>query len=103
MAENNDDFFSKFSRFADKTMKTLESTGKTAWDRLDVEKQKAEIRSEINANQRELSSAYEKLGKEYYEKEKNGSPIEDQQDLFDLIQNKTKSMDVLKEKLKQFD
>lgn len=102
MSENNDDFSRKFSIFADKAKKSVESAGKTAWNRLDVEKQKAELKTQINSNQKELASAYEKLGREYYDHENNGNSIDDQQDLFDLIREKTKTIDLLKDKLSQF-
>lgn len=102
MSENNDDFSEKFSIFADKAMKSMKSAGKSAWNRLDTEKQKAELKSQISSSQKELACAYEKLGREYYEMKTNGTAIEDEQDLFHLIQEKTKSIELLNEKLKQF-
>lgn len=101
MSENNDDFSRKFSKFADKAVKSVQSAGKTAWNRLDTEKQKAELKAQISSNQKELDSAYEKLGREYYLKETEGTPVADQDDLFEIVRSKTKAIELLKEKLDQ--
>lgn len=102
MSENNDDFSRKFSMFADKAKKSMESAGKSAWNRLDVEKQKAELKAQISSNQKELSCAYEKLGWEYFEMKTDGTAMTDENDLSDLIREKKKTIDLLNEKLKQF-
>lgn len=80
----------------------MESAGKSAWDRLDTEKQKAELKAQISSNQKELSCAYEKLGREYFEMKTNGAAMNDEKDLSDLIREKTKTIDLLRDKLKQF-
>ena len=46
-------------------MDTISTTGKKVMDTFDLEKKKAEIRSEIGHNSRDLSKAYEKLGRDY--------------------------------------
>lgn len=101
MSENNDDFSRKFSMFADKAMKSMESVGKSAWNRLDTEKQKAELKAQISSNQKERDCAYEKLGREYYAMKTEGTAVQDEQELSDLIQEKTKTIDLLNEKLKE--
>ena len=55
MSENNNDDFSKqMNEFLDKAVKTVQDCGKKAADRLDLEKQKAGIRSEIGHTKKVL-------------------------------------------------
>ncbi len=84
---------------ADKAVKMLQDSGSKVINILDTEKQKAEIRSEIGHNARDLSKAYEKLGRDYYNMKKTGEAIEGEKDAFDLISSKEKIIELLNEKL----
>lgn len=96
---SGDEFSKQFSSFIDSAVKSAQDLGKKAADRLDKEKQKAEVRSEIGHNSRELSKAYEKLGRAYYEFKENNTVISEEKDTFDLIRSKEKLIELLNEKL----
>ena len=67
MSENKEkDFTERFNTLKDEALKAMKETTETVLKKLDTEKRKAEIRSEIGHNARELSKAYEKLGREYF-------------------------------------
>ena len=67
MSENKEkDFTERFNTLKDEALKAMRETTETVLKKLDTEKRKAEIRSEIGHNARELSKAYEKLGREYF-------------------------------------
>ncbi len=102
MSENrnsNDDFERKLNEFADQAYRKITETGKVLTDRFNVEKEKAQIRSEIGHNTRDLSKAYEKLGRQYYEKVVAGQEMVGEKDTFDLIRSKEKLIELLTEKL----
>ena len=94
-----DQFEEKVNQFVDKAAKTIEKGGKSLLEKLDVEKQKAQIRSEIGHNSRDLTKAYEKLGRDFYAAQVTGIPMEDQTSAFDLIRAKEKLIELLNDKL----
>ena len=94
-----DDFNTKLNDFVDKASKAIQDGGRKALDRLDLEKQKSEIRSEIGHNSRDLTKAYEKLGRAYFEAKERGGAVEGEAGLLDLIRSKEKVIQLLHEKL----
>ena len=94
-----DQFEEKVNKFVDKAAKTIEKGGKNLFEKLDVEKQKAQIRSDIGHNSRDLTKAYEKLGRDFYAAQVTGIPMEDQTKTFDLIRAKEKLIELLNDKL----
>lgn len=98
-----DDFNTKVNDFVDKAAKTLEEGGRSLLGRLEIEKQKAEIRAEIGHNSRDLTKAYEKLGRDYYAAKVTGRVMTDDANTFDLIRSKEKVIELLNEKLTQLD
>lgn len=100
---NGDDISKQFNDFINSAVKVTQDFGKKAATRLDQEKQKAEVRSEIGHNSREVSRAYEKLGREYYEFKENNTEMKDETDTFDLIRSKEKLIELLNEKLDSFE
>ncbi len=94
-----DDFNAKLNDFVDKASKAIQDGSRKALDRLDLEKQKSEIRAEIGHNSRDLTKAYEKLGRAYYAFKENGSFPEGTDGTLDLIRSKEKVLQLLHEKL----
>ncbi len=95
----SEDFNSKVNEFVDKAAKSIEEGGKSLLSRLEIEKKKAEIRSEIGHNSRELSKAYERLGREFFMAKEAGRAYSDENDLFDRIRSKERTIELLNEKL----
>ena len=94
-----DDFNTKVNDFVDKAAKTLEEGGRSLLGRLEIEKQKAEIRAEIGHNSRDLTKAYEKLGRAYFDAKEKGTAVEGEAGILDLIRSKEKVLQLLPEKL----
>ena len=82
---------------------TLEETGKKFVGTLESEKKKAEIRSEIGHNTRELTKAYEKLGREYYAAKTAGHDLAKDNETFDLIKTKEKVIELLGQQLENME
>ena len=80
-------------------MDTISTTGKKVMDTFDLEKKKAEISSEIGHNSRDLSKAYEKLGRDYYTAKMAGHDLSSNNETFSLIRSKEKVIELLNEKL----
>ena len=78
---------------------TMEETGKKVVGTLESEKKKAEIRSEIGHTDRELTKAYEKLGREYYAAKTAGHDLAKDNETFDLIKTKEKLIELLGQEL----
>lgn len=100
MSEN---FNTKVNEFIDKASKTIEEGSKTLLSRLDFEKKKAEIRSEIGHTSRDLTKAYEKLGREFYEAKISNKEFTDSSSTFELIKSKEKVLELLHDKLNQIE
>ena len=89
MSENrNGDFEKKVNDMVDDLMKKVNDVAKEVVTRFDSEKEKAQIRSEIGHNSRDLTKAYEKLGRAYYESVSKGEPMEDMKDTMEMIRSK---------------
>ena len=83
----------------DKVVKAVSEKRKKVLSHLEMEQKKAQIRSEIGHNQRELTKAYEKLGREYYAALSEGHEPEDAKVTAELIRSKEKVIELLQEKL----
>lgn len=99
----SEDFNSKVNEFVEKASKTIEEGGRTLLSRLDTEKQKAEIRAEIGHTSRDLTKAYEKLGRVFYESKETGKPFKDEYNTIELIRSKERAIELLNEKLDQLE
>ena len=100
MSENrNGDFEKKVNDMVDDLMKKVNDVAKEVVTRFDSEKEKAQIRSEIGHNSRDLTKAYEKLGRAYYESVSKGEPMEDMKDTMEMIRSKELLVKLLNEKL----
>ena len=87
----------------DDLMKKVNDVAKEVVTRFDSEKEKAQIRSEIGHNSRDLTKAYEKLGRAYYESVSKGEPMEDMKDTMEMIRSKELLVKLLNEKLDNLD
>lgn len=96
---NEAKFTEKINQFADEAAKAMKETANSVWKRIETEKRKAEIRSEIGHNARELSKTYEKLGRQYFAFKESNTEIGGEKDTFDLIRSKEKLIELLNEKL----
>ena len=104
MSENKEkDFTERFNTVKDEALKAMRETTETVLKKLDTEKRKAEIRSEIGHNARELSKAYEKLGREYFLLKEGSIQETDEKETFAKIRDKEKLIELLNEKLDQLD
>lgn len=104
MSENrNGDFEKKVNDMVDDLMKKVNDVAKEVVTRFDSEKEKAQIRSEIGHNSRDLTKAYEKLGRAYYESVSKGEPMEDMKDTMEMIRSKEMLVKLLNEKLDGLD
>ncbi|HAW12943.1 MAG: hypothetical protein PUE44_01105 [Bulleidia sp.] len=104
MSENrNGDFEKKVNDMVDDLMKKVNDVAKEVVTRFDSEKEKAQIRSEIGHNSRDLTKAYEKLGRAYYESVSKGEPMEDMKDTMEMIRSKELLVKLLNEKLDNLD
>ena len=104
MSENRKgDFEKKVNDMVDDLMKKVNDVAKEVVTRFDSEKEKAQIRSEIGHNSRDLTKAYEKLGRAYYESVSKGEPMEDMKDTMEMIRSKELLDKLLNEKLDNLD
>ena len=104
MSENrNGDFEKKVNDMVDDLMKKVNDVAKEVVTRFDSEKEKAQIRSEIGHNSRDLTKAYEKLGRAYYESVSKGEPMEDMKETMEMIRSKELLVKLLNEKLDNLD
>ena len=67
MENNEKDFTETISSLIEKGTETLNKTTKTITDQLAKERKKLEIKSQIGQHERQLSKAYERLGKAYFD------------------------------------
>jgi|LAHS01.1.fsa_nt_gb hypothetical protein len=96
---NNNDFSKQFNDFVNKAVKTAQDYGKKAADRVDLEKQKAGIRSEIGHTKKELADAYNSLGRMYYDAKVNNTEMPTEQLTLDQITEKENTIKELNDKL----
>lgn len=100
---NGEDFTKQVNDFFNKAVKTAQTYGKKAADKIDLEKQKAGIRSEIGHNIKEISAAYEKLGRGYYDAKVSQKEFPDENETIELITKKEAENQSLNEKLSALD
>ena len=104
MSENrNNDFEKKVNDMVDDLMKKVNDVAKEVVEKIDSEKEKAQIRSDIGHNSRDLTKAYEKLGRAYYESVTSASPMEDMKETMEMIRSKEMLVKLLNEKLDGLD
>ena len=67
--------------------------------RLQVERKKIEIKSQIGQHQRQMSKAYERIGEAYYKHLETGNPVEGVNDVLEIIRSNKKVVELLQEQL----
>ena len=103
MENNEKDFTETISSLIEKGTETLNKTTKTITDQLAKERKKLEIKSQIGQHERQLSRAYERLGKAYFDQMESGAAMENVDDVTALIRSNRKVVKLLNEQLKQFE
>ena len=71
--------------------------------RLQVERKRIEIKSQIGQHQRQMSKAYERIGEAYYKHLETQQPVEGINDVLDIVRSNKKVIDLLKEQLAAID
>ncbi len=94
------DFLKQLDEVVSKTTQAIQKEGKKALERLDEEKEKAKIRSEIGNTKKDLSKVYEQLGKDFFEAKEKGIELPDFSKALDVIRSKENVIKLLDEKLK---
>ncbi|MBR3312353.1 MAG: hypothetical protein IKG15_11105 [Solobacterium sp.] len=94
-----EEFNEKLNSFVDKASKMIQDGSKNVISMLDKEKNKAEIRAEIGHNARDLSKAYEQLGREYCAALAANKTFVPKESAMELIRSKEKVIELLNEKL----
>ena len=98
-----DDFNTKLNELVGNLSKVIQDGSKTVLSTLDKEKAKAELRAEIGHNSRDLTKAYEQLGRDFYAATVTGKKFEPSNSTMDLIRSKEKVIELLNEKLDKLD
>ena len=93
------EFTKKMTELYNTASGAVETAAKKVIEKIDLETEKNRIRSEIGHNSRELSKAYEKLGREFYLARAAGKDFKDNNQTFELIHAKEKLISLLNEKL----
>ncbi len=100
---NNKDFSERMNAFKEEAKKAMKETTESILKKIELEKRKAEIKSEIGHNSRELSKSYEKLGRQYFSYKEEHTEIGGEKETFELIRSKEKLIELLNEKLDQLE
>ncbi len=103
MDNNEKDLTETISSLIEKGTETLNKTTKTITDQISKERKKLEIRSQIGQHERQLSKAYERIGKAYFEEKENGTAMEDLTDVIALVRSNRKVVELLNDQLAQFE
>ena len=94
-----DDFNKTISDVTEKVVNAVHERRRKVLNHLEAEQKKAQIRSEIGHNQRELTKAYEKLGRDCYAAISEGRTAEPDAAAIELLRSKEKVVELLNEKL----
>lgn len=97
--DEKDELKDKINSFTTEALKAMKETVDTVVKKIDLEKRKAEIKSEIGHTSRDLSKSYEKLGRQYFLHKEQGLEIGGEEDTFELLRSKEKLIELLNEKL----
>lgn len=96
------EFNKKFAELIDSATKLVQDSSHRALKVLDVEREKAKMRSEIGNTKNDLTKAYEKLGRAYYDIKEKGKDVS-VNELIDQIRTKENKIQLLNNKLKQIE
>lgn len=67
--------------------------------KLQIERKKLEIKSQIGQHERQMSKAYERIGEAYCKHLETGSPMEAMNDVLEIIRSNKKVVELLQEQL----
>lgn len=103
MDNNEKDLTETISSLIEKGTETFNKKTKNITDQIAKERKKLEIRSQIGQHERQLSKAYERIGKAYYDEKETGVASEDLTDVIALVRSNRKVVELLNEQLAQFE
>ncbi|MBR2824970.1 MAG: hypothetical protein IKE51_01705 [Solobacterium sp.] len=82
--------------------KVMDSTKDLA-TKLQIERKRLEIKSQIGQHQRQMSKAYERIGEAYYKHLETAQPVEGINDVLEIVRSNKKVVELLKEQLAEID
>ena len=100
---NFDKYVNLFTKVFNKGVETFETSTKDLSVKLQKEKKKVELKSQIGQHERQMAKAYERIGEAYYNHVENGAEMENLEDIFDLLRSNHKVIALLEEQMKELD
>lgn len=98
-----EDLFKELEQLVDKTAKKLNDGVNQVAAKVSEEKNKIDLKSQIGHHERTVRKNYARLGEAYYNLVVNGTAIENQDDLIEMIKTNKKVISLLEDQLKQFE
>lgn len=98
-----EDLFKELEQLVDKTAKKLNAGVNQVAAKVSEEKNKIDLKSQIGHHERTVRKNYARLGEAYYNLVVNGTAIENQDDLIEMIKTNKKVISLLEDQLKQFE
>lgn len=83
----------------DKTAKVVNESVNYVGNKVSVEKNKLDIKNQINQHEKNVQRAYERLGKAYYNSIQNHDDVIGQDDLIEMINTNKKVIELLNNQL----
>ena len=96
---NEKDVTETISSFIEKGTEVFTKKTKTITDQIAKERKKLEIKSQIGQHERQISKAYERIGKAYYEHIESGASMNNLDDITALVRSNLKVVELLNEQL----
>ena len=97
-----EDLFKELEQLVDKTAKKLNDGVNQVAAKVSEEKNKIDLKSQIGHHERTVRKNYARLGEAYYNLVVNGTAIENQDDLIEMIKTNQKVISLLEDQLNQF-
>lgn len=91
------------SKIAEKSAEKLSGTTKDLSKKVNAERKKLEVKSQIGQHERQITKAYERLGEAYYKHTVSGTPMDGLDDIMEVIRSNQKVISLLEIQLKQLD
>ncbi len=95
-----DDLQKQIEELLGKTAKAVNESVNYVANKVDIEKNKIDIKSQIGYHERTLRKAYTRLGEAYYQSLEAGVPMVNNEDLLEVIKTNKKVIHLLEEQLK---
>ena len=86
-----------FTKVFNKSVEAFEAGTKELSVRLQKEKKKVELKSQIGQHERQMAKAYERMGEAYFKHLEEGVEMEPMDDILDLLRSNKKVIALLQE------